>query len=138
MGKVPLHLGCTPSGAEARNGAVHLKIRAADGTEREIVTEHVIAATGYRVDLERLKFLNPEIRSRVKALHQAPVLSSNFESSIPGLYFVGVAAANSFGPVMRFAFGAGFAARTITRTLAKSLSRAHASVAVRSVATTAK
>jgi thioredoxin reductase len=138
MGKVPLHLGCTPSGAEARNGAVHLKIRAANGTEREIVTEHVIAATGYRVDLERLKFLNPEIRSKVETLHQAPVLASNFESSIPGLYFVGVAAANSFGPVMRFAFGAGFAARTVTSALAKSLSKAHASVAVRSVATTAK
>jgi hypothetical protein len=27
---------------------------------------------------------------------------------IPGLYFVGVAAANSFGPLLRFALGAGF------------------------------
>ena len=43
------------------------------------------------------------------------MLSSSFESSMPGLYFVGVAAANSFGPVMRFAFGAGFAARTLAR-----------------------
>ena len=58
IGKVPLHLGCTPQGAEVQNGRVHLSVRAADGSEREIVTEHVIAATGYRVDLERLKFLN--------------------------------------------------------------------------------
>jgi cation diffusion facilitator CzcD-associated flavoprotein CzcO len=138
IGKVPLHLGCTPQGAEVQNGRVHLGVRAADGSEREIVTEHIIAATGYKVDLERLKFLNPEIRAKVKALNGAPVLSSNFESSIPGLYFVGVAAANSFGPVMRFAFGAGFAARTLTRTLTKSLSREPASVAVRSVVTTTK
>jgi thioredoxin reductase len=138
IGKLPLHLGCTPQGAEVQNGKVHLKVRAADGGEREIVTEHVIAATGYKVDLERLKFLNPEIRSKVKTLNGAPVLSSNFESSVDGLYFGGVAAANSFGPVMRFAFGAGFAARTITSALAKSLSKEGSSVPVRSMATTAK
>ena len=138
IGKVPLHLGCTPQRAKIQNGNVHLTVRAADGSEREIVTEHVIAATGYKVDLERLKFLDPEIRSKLKALNGAPVLSSNFESSMPGLYFAGVAAANSFGPVMRFAFGAGFAARTLARTLTKSLSSEAASVAVRSVATSAK
>jgi thioredoxin reductase len=138
IGKLPLHLGCTPQGAEVQNGKVHLKVRAAEGGEREIVAEHVIAATGYKVDLERLKFLNPEIRSKVKTLNGAPVLSSNFESSVDGLYFGGVAAANSFGPVMRFAFGAGFAARTITSALAKSLSKEASSVPVRSMATTAK
>jgi hypothetical protein len=57
---------------------------------------------------------------------------------MPGLYFAGVAAANSFGPVMRFAFGAGFAARTLTRALVKSIAKEPASVAVRSVATSAK
>ena len=68
----------------------------------------------------------------------SPVLSSSFESSVPGIYFAGVAAANSFGPVMRFAFGAGFAARRLTETMAKSLAQSPASVPVRSVATTAK
>jgi thioredoxin reductase len=138
IGKLPLHLGCTPQGADVLNGRVHLKVRAADGSEREIVTEHVIAATGYKTNLERLRFLNPEVRSKVKTLNGAPVLSSNFESSVDGLYFGGVAAANSFGPVMRFAFGAGFAARTITSALAKSLSKEASSVPVRSMATTAK
>jgi hypothetical protein len=66
------------------------------------------------------------------------MLSSNFESSIPGLYFAGVSAANSFGPVMRFAFGAGFAARTLTRALAKSVSRETTSMSVARAATTAK
>jgi thioredoxin reductase len=115
-----------------------LKIRTAEGNEHEIVTEHVIAATGYKTDLERLQFLNPGIRSKVKTLDGAPILSSTFESSVPGLYFAGVAAANSFGPVMRFAFGAGFAARTLTRALTKSLSREPVPVPVRRVAPTAK
>jgi hypothetical protein len=138
VGKLPLHLGCTPQGAEVKDGRVHLSVQAADGSRREIVTEHVIAATGYKVNLERLKFLNPEIRSQLKTVSGSPVLSSTFESSMPGLYFAGVAAANSFGPVMRFAFGAGFAARTLTRALAKSVAKEPASVPVRSVATTAK
>ena len=90
------------------------------------------------MNLERLKFLNAEIRSQLKTVGGSPVLSSTFESSMPGLYFAGVAAANSFGPVMRFAFGAGFAARTLTRALAKSAAKEPAAAPVRSVATMAK
>jgi hypothetical protein len=63
------------------------------------------------------------------------VLSSNFESSVPGLYFTGLVAANSFGPVMRFAFGAGFAARRLTQAMLTSLARNPASVVTSSVAT---
>ena len=138
IGKLPLHLSCTPQGADVQNGKVRLSIQAADGSKREVVAEHIIAATGYRVDLERLKFVSPEIRSKIKTVGGAPVLSTGFESSVPGLYFAGVAAANSFGPVMRFAFGAGFAARTITRALAKSAFRETASIPAQSVAASSK
>jgi thioredoxin reductase len=138
VGKMPLHLGCTPQAAKVQNGKVHLTLRAEDGNTREIATEHLIAATGYKVDLDRLAFLSQGIRSKVKTINRAPVLSANFESSIPGLYFAGVSAANSFGPVMRFAFGAGFAARTLTRALAKSASRETASIPAARAATTAK
>jgi len=127
MGRVPLVLGYTVERAEIDDGNVHLHLRGADGSKREIVTQHVIAATGYPVDVERLTFLNSDLRSKLKCVGGAPVLSRNFESSVPGLYFAGVAAANSFGPVMRFAFGAGFAARCLTETLAKSLARNPAS-----------
>jgi hypothetical protein len=137
-GRVPLHLGFSPERAEIENGKVRLYLRAADGTERDILTAHIIAATGYKVDLSRLRFLSSEIRSRLKSVDGAPLLSSSFESSVPGLYFVGIAAANTFGPVMRFAFGAGFAARCLTATMSKAMAHAPAPVAVRSVATSAK
>ena len=107
MGRVPLALGHTIERAEIRDGKAHLHLRGADGSQREIVTEHVIAATGYKVDMERLAFLDSDIRSQINCVGGSPALSSAFESSVPGLYFVGLAAANSFGPVMRFAFGAG-------------------------------
>ena len=137
IGRVPLSLGCTPERAEIQNGSVHLQVRSVDGTKREIVTAHVIAATGYRVDMERLAFVSPDIRTRIKTVKGAPVLSPSFESSMPGLYFAGVAAANSFGPVMRFAFGAGFAARTITRAMVKSLPDDSITLPVPSVITVA-
>jgi thioredoxin reductase len=138
IGKVPLHLGCTPQGAAVQNGKVHLSVCATDGNKREIVTEHIIAATGYKVNLERLKFLSPEIRSQLKTVKGSPALSSTFESSVPGIFFVGVAAANSFGPVMRFAFGAGFAARRITQAMTKAFAQSTATAPVVKVATTAK
>ena len=81
-----------------------------------------LAATGYAVDIDRIDFLDESLRMRIETVEKTPVLSSSFESSIPGLYFAGPAAANSFGPVQRFAFGARFAARRVTRSLAKALS----------------
>jgi thioredoxin reductase len=138
IGKVPLHLGCTPRGAEVQNGKVKLSIRSAEAGEQEIVSEHIIAATGYKVDLERLTFLNPEIRAQLQTVNGSPALSSSFESSVPGIYFVGIAAANSFGPVMRFAFGAGFAARRITQAMTRAFAESPTTAPVAKVATTAK
>jgi len=98
----------------------------------------VIAGTGYKVSLDKLGFLSPEIRSQVKHSNGAPDLSSSFESSVPGLYFTGIAAANSFGPVMRFAFGAKFAAERLTQTLKKTAKRDAVRVSAQSLAATAK
>jgi len=123
IGKVTLHLGCAAEGARIQDGRVLLRVVSQDGTKRELTADHVIAATGYKVDLQRLTFLSAETRAQVTTVNGAPALSSTFESSVPGLYFVGVAAANSFGPLMRFAYGAGFAARTVTKAVVKSLAR---------------
>jgi len=126
VGQVPLLLGHSTEGADVQNGKVHLHLRAQDGSKREVVTEHVIAATGYKVDVNRLQFLSAELRSNIKTAGGSPVLSSTFESTVPGLYFVGVAAANSFGPLMRFAFGAGFTAKRLQQVMARLVSRSKA------------
>jgi hypothetical protein len=55
----------------------------------------------------------------IRLTDNSPALSSNFESSVSGLYFVGVAAANTFGPLMRFACGSRFTARRLSRHLAR-------------------
>lgn len=117
--KVPHLLGCRIEQADDFNGRAHLQLITEDGIARELWPEHVIAATGYRLDLRRLSFLSSELNSQLRSVDNTPVLSASFESSLPGLYFVGAIAANSFGPVMRFAAGAKFAARQISKCLAR-------------------
>jgi thioredoxin reductase len=138
IGKVPLLLGFTLERADVEGDSVRLCLRALDGSAKEVVAEHVIAATGYKVNIEKLGFLSKELQSTIVRVGGAPVLSSKFESSVRGLYFAGIAAANSFGPVMRFAFGAGFAARRLTRVLRKSVARNPSTVPTAQFAVSAK
>jgi hypothetical protein len=114
-------LGYQISGAEASAGRAVLRLRSANGDERRIETEHVIAATGYRADVRRLALLGTGIVSQLTLLNSVPKLSSHFESSIPGLFFVGPAAVESFGPVLRFACGAKFTAGRVSNHLTKVL-----------------
>jgi thioredoxin reductase len=138
VGRVPLVLGYSVERAEMKGTKVALQLLGNDGSKREVCADHVIAATGYKVDLDRLKFVSSELRSSIKAISGSPVLSSTFESSIPGLYFVGVAAADSFGPVMRFAYGAPFMARRLAQTVAKALAQDPVRAAASGVAIVAK
>jgi thioredoxin reductase len=115
---VPVTFGLTPVGATALGDKVQVSFEDQDGNCSRIETEHLIAATGYRPDTGRLAFLEPALREAVQVLEGAPILSPHFESSVPGLYFVGPAAVHSFGPVMRFAAGAKFASRRVSSHLA--------------------
>lgn len=121
---VPCLLGFALQDAETIDSRVLLRLAGMDGTERHVSVDHVIAATGYRIDVRRLPFLGRDIIERLRLIGAAPRLSAHFESSIPGLYFIGPVAAPSFGPVMRFVAGAEF---TCKRVSAHLLRRAGAS-----------
>jgi cation diffusion facilitator CzcD-associated flavoprotein CzcO len=121
VGKFPLHLGSQIKDLTVENSKAHLRIVENDGKDVELVMDHVIAATGFRVSISRLGFLDGPLREQIRTVDDTPVLSRNFESSVPGLYLVGVASANSFGPLTRFAYGAKFTARHISKHLAKRL-----------------
>jgi cation diffusion facilitator CzcD-associated flavoprotein CzcO len=119
VGHFPIFLGHHICGAEIRGTRVALQIADQSGQARDLVADHVISATGYRFNTDNLPFLSKEIRSQLRLEQQSPLLSSNLESSIPGLYFTGPASANSFGPVMRFLAGAGYAAGRISFHIAR-------------------
>jgi cation diffusion facilitator CzcD-associated flavoprotein CzcO len=123
VGHIPFHLGLRLEQAKLQDGRVQLELAATDGTARKLVADHVIAATGYKVNLHRLTFLSPEILEAIRSVENTPILSPAFESSVPGLFFVGAASTNSFGPLARFVYGAGFTARRLSKRLANSTAR---------------
>lgn len=105
LGKLPVWLGRSLQGIETRNGKVELDLVGASGARHLLRGDHVIFATGYKIDVGRLGFLSQMILRHLRRVEQAPQLSARYESSIPGLHFIGPAAANSFGPVCRFVHG---------------------------------
>ncbi|WP_406104783.1 NAD(P)-binding domain-containing protein [Streptomyces sp. NBC_01003] len=107
--------------AAADSGAA-LTVRAPGGRREELTADHVIAATGYRVDLAAMDFLGDGLRTRIAASRGTPKLGSGYVSSVPGLYFTGMLGGSSFGPVMRFVCGTEFASPR----LVKHLAAAHA------------
>ncbi len=117
-GKFPVHLGCQIAGATLKNSHVALRLAGADGKTSEVKVDHIIAATGFQTNISRLGFLDEPVKRKIATHHGAPLLSKNFESSLPGLYFVGMPSAPTFGPVMRFAVGSRFTADRLSRHLA--------------------
>jgi glycine/D-amino acid oxidase-like deaminating enzyme len=119
-GKVTFNLGAKLLGAMPKGGKVALEFEDASGKWLTVECDHIIAATGYVVDIRRLPFLTAPLLSDIKtASDHSPDLSARFESTVPGLYFIGVSAAASFGPMMRFAYGAAYTAKQVARDLAR-------------------
>jgi thioredoxin reductase len=119
IGRVTVHLGLETVQAKPNAGGVLLTLANNGGEKREFRVDHVMCGTGYRPELARLPFLDRALLSRISAVQDTPILSANFESSMPGLYFVGAIAMNTFGPVLRFACGAEIAAPRVARHLSR-------------------
>jgi pyruvate/2-oxoglutarate dehydrogenase complex dihydrolipoamide dehydrogenase (E3) component len=83
-----------------------------DGSERRV--DHVLMATGYRVDIANYQFLAPELVREVRQLDGYPDVTAGFATSVPGLHFIGATAARKFGPLMYFVTGTEFASRELT------------------------
>lgn len=120
--RFPLLTSHTIAHAVERGGKLVLAVQNRGKTVM-FETDHVIAATGYRVDLDRVQYLSPGLRAKIKTYEGVPILDRALQSSIVGLHFVGVASAQSFGPVMRFVYGAKHAAAFLTEHLRKDLPR---------------
>jgi len=118
VGQVPILDGHAVRGAARDGDGVVLTTTCPDGEHATMRVDHVLAATGYRVDLARLGFLGPQLRSQLRLAGTFPQLSSSFQSSVPGLYFVGLPAAATFGPLMRFVCGTPLAAGRVSRAVA--------------------
>jgi cation diffusion facilitator CzcD-associated flavoprotein CzcO len=119
LGSVPIRTDTEIVSVSATAGN-WVTARLRGGTTLE--ADHVLMATGYRVDVAGYSFLEP-VLERIGRVGGYPRLSRSFESSLPGLHFVGAPAAWSFGPLMRFVAGTEFAAAALARGMARRSSR---------------
>jgi cation diffusion facilitator CzcD-associated flavoprotein CzcO len=119
---LPPLLGHTIASTEVENGRLKLRVEDRAGRQKTLVTDHLIAATGFRVKLAQIGFLDDPLRHALSVENAAAGLSENFESAVPGLYFVGISSAPTFGPVMRFAVGARFTSRRLSKHLVAATS----------------
>ena len=115
IGKAALHERQMVERAEVVDGRVAVTI--SDGSRATV--DHVILATGYRVDVDKLTMIHPTLRAEIKADRSIPILDHRFESSVPGLYFVGLTSVRAFGPLYRFVVGCKATAQRVAASIAR-------------------
>jgi len=119
-GRIALQLSSPVRSAEPTGQGVRLRLQMPGGVTT-LDTQHVVAATGFRIDIDRLDYLDPSLAASIaREAAGIPALDSCYETSVPGLFIVGVASAPVFGPIMRFMYGA----KHVAPVLAERLRRA--------------
>jgi FAD-dependent urate hydroxylase len=109
---IDVRLQTKVAGANPQADGVRLDLVDQNGTRSQLDVDHVLAATGYRVDVRSLGLLSGDLAGSVRTVQGSegsPRLTRGFESSVPGLFFSGLAAAATFGPMLRFVCGSEFA-----------------------------
>lgn len=116
--KIMIRAGLSVQGVRSTGDGVFVDVSSHNGERSHVRADQVIAATGYRPDLQRLAFLDPAMRSAVRTVASTAAVDAGYQTSVPGLYMIGPAVAPVFGPVMRFVYGSAHAASTVARRLA--------------------
>ena len=115
LGKVTLRERRTVAALEVAHGKLAVTI--SEGAK--VSADHILLATGYTVDISKLTMIHPSLRAEIKTDKAIPILSHRFESSVPGLYFVGLTSLRTFGPLYRFVAGCGAAARRVASSVTR-------------------
>lgn len=100
--------------AERPDGALDIRL---DNGE-SFVVDDVILATGYKVDMSRVSFLSAgNLSEKVAVKNGFPVLDPHFQTSVNGLYFTSLPAAQDFGPFFGFTVSVRTSAKIIGNAL---------------------
>jgi FAD-dependent urate hydroxylase len=91
-------------------------------TGERLVVDHIVLATGYKVDMREVHYLSGVI-DELELADGFPVLDDHFQSSLSGLFVTGFPATRDFGPFFGFVRGCPVAALLTTAGLTKTLGR---------------
>ncbi|GCE25374.1 hypothetical protein KDA_08580 [Dictyobacter alpinus] len=109
LGKVNIHEHTTIK--EMKEQDNKLTVRLSDDQQLQI--DHVLLGTGYEVKAQNLTMIDPTLLEQIQTDNNIPVLNHWFESSVPGLYFIGLSSVRAFGPLYRFVVGAKAAGKRV-------------------------
>lgn len=98
---------------ETANG----ELEAVLGNGETITIDHVVLATGYKIDITRLPILSPNLMEQLKTRNGFPVLDDHFETAIPGLFITSMPAMQDFGPFFGFTISVRTSAKLICQRL---------------------
>jgi len=117
IGKVVLHEGQKIEKMQEADNTVDLTLSSGE----KLKADHVMLATGYKVDINRLSMLHQSLLSEIQTDLDIPLLNPWFESSVPGLYFIGLTSLRSFGPLFRFVVGCKASAERVASSVARKV-----------------
>lgn len=96
----------------------HGAVRVTLDNGKTITVDHIILATGYRCDIDKVPFLSRgNIVNALAKYDGFPVLDEHFQTNIPGLFVTSMSAARDFGPFLRFTVSVRASARIIGQKL---------------------
>jgi len=68
--------------------------------------DFVVLATGYKIDISRYSILDRSLKQLIQKTPDGyPVLDTNLQTSVNGLYMAGVVGEKTLGPTLRFVTG---------------------------------
>jgi thioredoxin reductase len=111
---VTIRTGLTVRAVVPTGGQVRLTL----SNGAELTGDHVLCATGYKIDITKYPFLDRQLVRVIDRVNGYPRLKAGLESSVPGLFFLGAPASWSFGPVLRFVSGTYYGVQALARRLA--------------------
>ena len=101
---------------EAADGS--LEVELTDGSR--LAVDHVLLATGYKVDLERIPLLERgNVLDELRIEDGFPVLDTSLQTSVPGLYVTSIPATRDFGLFFAFTISATTSATLIANAIAQ-------------------
>ena len=93
-----------------------LEVTLSNGAKFQV--DHIILATGYKVDIARLPYLAAgNLLTKLETRNSFPVLDDHFETSVPGLFITSMPAGQDFGPFFGFTISVRTSARLICERL---------------------
>jgi cation diffusion facilitator CzcD-associated flavoprotein CzcO len=84
-----------------------------------LVVDHIILATGYKVNIDQVPFLaSGNIAAALATRNGFPVLDEQFQANLPGLFITSMAASQDFGPFFAFTISTRTSAKLIGAAIA--------------------